>query len=466
MIETPDPRVPLTSPCPCGSGRKYKRCCWPVEKRRAAEAREAIRRSTIEVGAYAAGFEDDVEEFDEIFFEAIRGRYTDREIGEFMKTAEETIMVAFFDIMAADFVARDGRTPIERFLDDPVASRGLHPAAREYVEGWGRASMGLYEVQSVVPGESLVLKDLFTRRSVKVVEHSASQSLNKWDALFTRVVRMGDVGLLTGPILTVPRRKLQWVIDSLKKVKDEPGDRSVTWARFFKKHWNDVPYVWFMMWVSPLKGLELRNFDGHQLCEISVTYSLVEGGGARAAARLDGMEELSRDDRGAWSWIEERERGTMENVSLAFVSLEGDSVVLQVNSRERETLVRKRIDHVLGELVVEVERSDEAMDMESIQKGPRPVDDDREEEPIPLDVQRQVVHQMLSTHYRRWLDEPLPALDGLTPREAVAKRSHRQRVISLLKGIEVDAARRGSDDPATGFDFGWLWKELSIRRTN
>jgi hypothetical protein len=116
----------------------------------------------------------------------------------------------------------------------------------------------------------------------------------------------------------------------------------------------------------------------------------------------------------------------------------------------------------LDGLVVKVERSDEAMDMETMQRGPRPVDDGREEEPIPLDVQRQVVHQMLATHYRRWLDEPVPALDDLTPRQAVAKRSHRQRVISLLQDIEVGSARRGPDDPGADFDFSWLWNELGL----
>ncbi len=326
--------------------------------------------------------------------------------------------------------------------------------------------MGLYEVQTVIPGEPLVLKDLFTRRSVKVLERSASRSLRKWDALFTRIARMGEVGLITGPVLEVPRRKLQWAIDSLKKFTDEPGDRSVTWARFFKKHWDDVPYLWFLLWVSPFEGMELQNFDGHDLRDISVAYSLVAGGGAQASARLDGIDELSRDDDERWAWVEERDRGALENVSVAFVSREGDSVVLRVNSREREARVRERIDCVLGELAVKIDRSSEAMDMETIQRGPGPADDGREDEPIPLDVQRQVIHQMLASHYRRWLDEPVPALDGLTPRKAAAKRSHRQRVVALLKNIEVDARRRGSDDPMAGFDFGWLWEELSIRRTN
>ena len=37
-----------------------------------------------------------------------------------------------------------------------------------------------------------------------------------------------------------------------------------------------------------------------------------------------------------------------------------------------------------------------------------------------------------------------------------------QRVIPLLKDIEVDAARRGPENPGVGFVFGWLWKELGV----
>ncbi len=464
MIEKPDPRVSLTSSCPCGSGRKYRRCCWPKEKRYAAEAREAIQRVTPQVGAYAMRFEEEVPEFETSFFGPVEERFSKEEFGEFMRGADEAVMIAFFDILAADYLMRNGRTPIEMFLDDPEASSRLHPVAREYVEGWGRTSMGLYEVQDVIPGGSLVLKDLLTRRSVTVLERSASQSLRKWGALFTRVVRVGDVGLLTGPILEVPRRKLEWTVDSLKRVKEEPGNKSVTWARFFKKHWDYIPFLWFMMWVSPLKGMEFVNFDGDELREISVEYVLVPGGCDRASVRLDAMEELSRDDHDSWRWVEERDRGKLENVSVAMVCLEGDSMVLRVNSREREEKVRERIDDVLSELVVKIERSEDAIDVEAMGREETSSDVEQEDEPIPLDVQRQIVHEMLSTHYRSWVDEPVPALDGLTPREAVAKRSHRQRVISLLKDIEVDTARRSSDDPGAGFDFSWLWKELGLRR--
>ena len=262
MIEPLQPSVPLTSQCPCGSGRKYKRCCWPEEKRRASEARAATGKATAMVGAYAMSFEDELPEYDELFFGQARERFGEDELEELIDQAHDGIRVAFIDMLAADYIMRDGWTAIERLLDDEDVWHDLHPVAREYVEAWGRASMGLYEVQSVVPGESMVLKDLLARRSVEGLERTASQSLEKWDALFTRVATMGDVSVLTGPILPVPRRRLQWTIDSLKSVKEEPGDRSVTWARFFKKHWDDVPALWFLMWVNPYDGVQFVTHDG------------------------------------------------------------------------------------------------------------------------------------------------------------------------------------------------------------
>lgn len=464
MIETPDPQVPLTSPCPCGSGRRYKRCCWPVEKQRAAEARTAVRSSTGQVAAYALGFEDEIEEFEEWFFGPAREQIAQDDLDELLSHVGESVHVAFMDMLVADYVTWSGDTLIERFLDDERASGDLHPAAREYVRRWGEASISLYEVQEVVPEESLVLKDLFTRRSVEVLERSASRTLEEWDVIFTRVVPMDGAGVISGPVLEVPRRKLEWVLENVHRLKNEPGDRTVTWARYFKKHWNDVPYLWFLIWAAPLKGLQLRNFDDEELLDITVTMGLRAGGGARAAELLDSMEELGRADGDAWTWSESRDRGGTETISIAFVSLEGDSLEIHINSKEREAKVRDRVEGLLGDLVASVERVEEALDLDRMKDraASHPLDDERSE--LPFELQQRVVHEMMTKHYRRWLDEPVPALEGMTPRRAAADRRRRHQVISLLKQIEVKSRRRRPDDPMASFNFGWLWRELGLRR--
>jgi hypothetical protein len=464
MIETPDPQVPLTSPCPCGSGRKYKRCCWPVEKQRAAEARAAVRDSTGQVAAYALRFEDEIEEFEGRFFGPAREQIEEADLEELLSHAGEPVHVAFMDMLVADYVTPSGQTLIERFLDDERASGDLHPAAREYLARWNEAAMGLYEVQEVVPEESLVLKDLFSRRSVRVVERSASRTLNRWDLVFSRVVQLGEVGLITGPVLPVPRQKLRWVTENIKRLKEQPGDRSVTWSRYFKRHWDDVPYMWFQMWAAPMKGLQLRNFDDEELRFITMTLRLRTGGGARASELLDSLDELERDAGGNWLWSEDRDRGTLETISIAHISLEGDSVEVVVNSKEREERVRDRVVGVLGELVVSVDRTEEAPDLEGMKERATSGNPDDDRGDVPFEVQQRVVHEMLTKHYRGWLDEPVPAFDGLTPRQAVADPGYRSRVISLLKQIEVDGRRRRPTDPMNGFDFGWLWRELGLKR--
>ena len=47
------PKTNLQYPCLCGSGRKYKNCCWPVEKRTYAIARQAVAETHQVVIEYA-----------------------------------------------------------------------------------------------------------------------------------------------------------------------------------------------------------------------------------------------------------------------------------------------------------------------------------------------------------------------------------------------------------------------------
>ena len=82
---------------------------------------------------------------------------------------------------------------------------------------------------------------------------------------------------------------------------------------------------------------------------------------------------------------------------------------------------------------------------------------------VPPEVQAELIGQFLEQHYAGWLDTPLPALDGRTPREAAALKSARPKLISLLKHMESSSDRdRRAGKPA--YDFGWMWAELGLAR--
>ena len=46
------------------------------------------------------------------------------------------------------------------------------------------------------------------------------------------------------------------------------------------------------------------------------------------------------------------------------------------------------------------------------------------------------LQEAIRRHYEEWLDHPLPALDGQTPREAAKDLLSRQRLIDLIREIE------------------------------
>jgi hypothetical protein len=63
-------------------------------------------------------------------------------------------------------------------------------------------------------------------------------------------------------------------------------------------------------------------------------------------------------------------------------------------------------------------------------------------------------------HYADWLDQPLPALGGKTPRVAVRTKAGREQVDLLLKECEIMEVQQTEGQR---FDFSYLRRELGIR---
>ncbi|MGK7862627.1 hypothetical protein ACFHNC_09235, partial [Falsiroseomonas sp. E2-1-a4] len=81
---------------------------------------------------------------------------------------------------------------------------------------------------------------------------------------------------------------------------------------------------------------------------------------------------------------------------------------------------------------------------------------------IPPEVEREVISKALDDHYRRVLDEPIPALGNRTPRAVVKTAKGRDNVVAWLKLLENGGARQDAIDPMGAYDFGWMWRELGL----
>ncbi len=70
-----------------------------------------------------------------------------------------------------------------------------------------------------------------------------------------------------------------------------------------------------------------------------------------------------------------------------------------------------------------------------------------------------LLREIKERHYASWVDEPLPALGGQTPRAALRTREGRARVDVLLKDLENLEARLPQDER---FDVAVLRARLGL----
>ena len=74
------------------------------------------------------------------------------------------------------------------------------------------------------------------------------------------------------------------------------------------------------------------------------------------------------------------------------------------------------------------------------------------------------IETVIKRHYANWADEPIPALQGLTPCQAMQSASGTERVKGLLRSYEDDEARQAAQQGRRAISYQFLWDALGLRR--
>jgi hypothetical protein len=81
---------------------------------------------------------------------------------------------------------------------------------------------------------------------------------------------------------------------------------------------------------------------------------------------------------------------------------------------------------------------------------------------IDPEIQAEIIQHTLDQHYRRVLDQPVPALGDKTPRQCARSKKDRERVTEWLKDLENNELRRANRQGQTPYDSRWMWDELKL----
>lgn len=394
------------------------------------------------------------------------------------------------------FTARFGDEGKMNIVDDYLKRRGWREKvpAKRYLEALRDSILSLYEVVDLDPGHSVTVRDLILEGDpVTVEEKLGSESAARWDRMAGRLVTVNGKPYFTGGLLLFPYdvadKLLSAVGEMVKRLKKDlrkeakkQGEPAEIKDRDVQKLFlcSVTPRLFTQAWLidamdqafAPMP--EIRNGDGDEIMFTEARFPIV-GEATKVAAALDGIGGFERDDADGlhWTWhgrgspsrrMSQKESLTFETddeagrTVLGSVKIVGDALVLSTNSKERAERGRDLLLSHLGDMVGRPLTSHQDLEkMLEERSDSVPVKSE-----LPPEVAMQVIRSYLDDHYRRALDDPLPVLDGKSPRQAVKTKKGRERVIDWLKKLENSEARRAAGQGQEPYDTSWLWRELKV----
>jgi hypothetical protein len=210
---------------------------------------------------------------------------------------------------------------------------------------------------------------------------------------------------------------------------------------------------------------KLANTDGEDLVMCTSRYEFKATERAAIEGIISGLHGLAGDEdddegRACFTWSRSGNgmHRDWDNTTLGRVLVGDGELRLETNSRERNERLRALVEKTVAGRLSFIETT--TKDVMSEVRRPKVVKPERNEGSIPPEVERAIIGEFLEKHYASWADDPLPALKGKTPREAVKTTAGRKSVDELLREMEYRSAR--SSSMAGAYDFGKLRCELGL----
>jgi len=413
----------------------------------------------------------------------------------------DDVYMMLWGFVFEDLITRplpDGRVLVR----DYRKRRGWKESAgvRAYLDALAATAPSLYEASDIVPGEGMALRDLVRGgEPVRVVEHSASRTLKPWDRIATRVLKVRGKTVISGGVLAFDHPTSDALIAAIHRTAERVPREA---AALLDEHRHELegrldlaalegpldidtvleasPFMMSAFWlrahlekVSNPTPPTVVSREGEPIAPVTVRWRLAKGVRTRRLqSLLDGLPALRKASATFWNWLDEeaeqtersRPEGTvfftrMEDGTLVLGTIEfqGCTLILEALTPGRAARGQALLETALGDLIEAPSAEQRSLDL----------GDGRPEAPHqpPADLtpeqERAIIHEELTAHYRRCLDETIPALGDVPPRQLVATASGRDKVVGWLKYLENGMAAH-RDGPMAGYDLGWLWEELGL----
>jgi len=481
-------KINRNDPCPCGSGKKFKKCC--LQKEIAAqqpnktyhdhclELVESFRPKILRF-MKKAGHDQHIQEAFQHYWQTLE---PDLDPPEFNNIS----YLQFLEWYIHDYpIPGLGRPVIQLFLE----SNPKIPAVElQILRDWQDAYISVFQVIEVENGKGILVEDIFSGEEIFLSDVSISKATKKWQVVTFRKIKVLEewqasaVGGIGHP--KYKEEILQFIKEHFLDYQQQ--NPSANLPAYLREKGYLLNQHFLTMKSMPPKMPKVVTSSGEDLAFWEARYDLMDF--PEVLYRLgeeEDFEETSyiEDGQGnlvkvVFDWLERGQSiqkikdikvknaltlksffsqgpGHKSFRLLGTIIVEPRRLVFESQGQERLAIGKEIIEDVLSGLIKH--RMDAVRSLESIMRGRPQEKQEKPAEEIPREVRQALLKDMYDNHYREWLDSPLPALNGKTPRQAIKTKGGRRQVEDILRVMEYSHQEGDME-----YDIAWVRKDLKL----
>ena len=466
-------------PCPCGSGKKYKHCHQVADQSSAGSspppdlAQESDGAAKVAVDwltdRHRKGFKVAVESlFDDLWPDDAPGGLKNLD-AEVLHAVQ--INLVEWLIAEGEMQVKGVQCRINAVLTGPDGPR-LSDDQRRWLAQQGERPLRLYTVADVRPGDGLTLCDAVAADAPAVVvqERTASRQAQPGLMIGARVMVLGDHLELSGAIYPFSMLAQRDVLAALQAV-DESGMHPDTLKTLRSQA---IARAWLRQFVVPPELPKMIDSStGEPILLVTDHYRVLDA--AALAASLAGCADVVGDAFTGWRRELEGDDGAFRSLAAINPGKQADRIEIFYRTQRHADAGRAWFDTLAGAAVRHLRRetTDPQVALRSTRPGTpaslsavtRSGTPPAKAPPMLSPGQlADAIEQALRRSHARWADEPMPALAGKTPRQAIGQAAGLERVKGLLRSYEQGETAMARKDGRRVISFQFLWDALGIER--
>jgi len=483
-------KIGRNDPCPCGSGKKYKKCCLnKLESQREVKdsisrvpVKESVNslREKIRVFMERGNFKSSFQSAIKLYWNTIEEGLAPPE------KMDETHISGLMEWFIHDYILPQYEKPlITVYLE---SNPGLTKEELQILKDWQMTNISVFQIHKVEEGHGLYAEDIFTGEECFLHDVNISKAAKQWQLLITRKVWVLNEWQLSavGRIL-LPQEKDEIYGFIMKHYRDYQKDYpNATINEFLHPKGYLLNNYILTKTVKPVETPTMVTSDGEEILICEAIYDVSDF--EQAVKRLINIQdyqmtsqtnnEEGQTEEYTFDWLErskpsppkEKNRGKgiiyqsfytdgpgEESYRvLGNLNVYQDRLTLSVLGKERfktgkdllEKHLKKSIKHRIDRL------QSLSAKMREDRKG-------AVKEKLDPDLERKLLRDFYDNHYKNWLDTNIPALDNATPREASKTKEGQMKLEDLLRVLEYTMQRQ-IENGQIDYDTYWIREELGM----